>query len=394
MKGTESIVNKPAVVLLTAVAMAIGITPYTLFIGQPWLAIIVALIALLLSLITFRSFTSPATEQPRPLEFLLGGVSVLMMPTVVSLMGFISWWLLHGVIWLVGHMLAWLGAGIKLPTREVAFWGSMVCTAFFMLGTTHVSVKTLARNLYPQAAGLRSVFYSLITHGLRQLLTIMVAAITVLAVLVGAAAVRGEFDSSWFNLGLMFLFIIVASPLQRLGKEKISQKAANVIKAVGKLFTARGYNVIPSPRTEDPNIDPLLVTVDFYVNCGKSAYAVDVLTTDEIAQDSEYLEIWQAVSDVQAAALALTNYSHETGDEPPLTITPLVVVVGIGAHEFFRSCAEYAKVDLVTIEDVMVDEILRADGEELAEMAHQHLRFLGDTSAGEDGESQIGEEVL
>lgn len=368
-------VNKVALVLVTTLATVIGITPYILWIGRPWLLILFVLGALVISALATLSFTTQATEAPGPLDFLLGGVGAISRPAAAGLMGILWYWSIFAVTWLIVRVASWFGAGVDIAPESVAYYGSLVIMGLMALASVAPAALKLAKQTYPQTAGLRSAFYSLIRFRRKQMLAKLMPAPLVLGVGLLIALLAPEVPHTWwFSLLMAWALIVVSAPLGHLGEEKVTEEGGNTIDAIRKLFEAGGYQVIASPRTGRDDIDPLLVdTADLYAESQERAFAIEVKTAGESTESLD----WARLSELASAAWALTSFLHEGAHNRSPVVEPLLVLVGLKPPTPVKAYVKKGWLRVVEIEDTnIVSRILKTkDSERLQEFVRCYLSF-------------------
>ncbi len=374
-------VNKPALMLVTMLATAIGITPWVLLVGRPWLLIFFSVGALLISVLAIRHFKTCATESPGFLEFLLGFVGAIATPAATSLVGVffygIAYWLTRLGLWIA----SWFGGEPRIDVSSIAFWVSLFFVAVVGLAGTVPTVQKLAKQLYPQTAGLRSALYSLAAfRGVLAFAILTGALLLFVGGLLIALLAPGVSGTWWFSLLLAWALVGMGVPLQELGKgEEVSAESESIIRAVRELFEAGGYKVVASPRTGREDIDPLLVTTpDLYAESPERGFAIEVKTAAYAAE----AEDWGELSDLSSAAWALGSYLNEGSEEEPTPVEPLLVLVGLDPPPPVKIYQKKGLLRVLRIEDkkILKEFLKTEDGEKRGAMARRYLQFPEVTS--------------
>jgi hypothetical protein len=200
--------------------------------------------------------------------------------------------------------------------------------------------------------------------------------------------IAGSFTVWWFGLVLLvYLFFVSASA--GLTGETIDPSLPKAIRAVGKLFNAKGYEVVPSPTTGNPEYDPLLVGLDFFVQNKEHALAVVVRTEGPQPEDR-----WEP-SDLLRSTWALQLFLQQ---EPGVTHNSVIpVIVSIGKERTW----EEKEVKIMNMPNKeLIDKVLamnsKEDMKELKEIASQYLQFSHegeDLNAPKDNLNVPGEEI-
>ncbi|MFQ5528563.1 MAG: hypothetical protein ACE5GX_20195, partial [Thermoanaerobaculia bacterium] len=203
--------NRGAIGALVAAALAIGVLPYALFL-EPWkfqlpLAVAIpaaaALVGLGTSLVALRARMSVYTETPNILEYGLAGWSSLAAGSFISLVGIGFYWFARGLVWIVVWVAGWFDATLQ-PDWE--FWGALVSVAlvaWVLLVVTLELAPDLAGKLFPNTAGVRSAYYSLLVEHRRVSRAAVATAVALIALI--ALAVLWPPPGRKFAVGLTFL---------------------------------------------------------------------------------------------------------------------------------------------------------------------------------------------
>lgn len=343
-------VNRPAVALLSTLAAAIGLLPYVLFVEHLWLLLMATPLALVLSFRGIRSTTTKAGEHPSITEMLLGGLGAVTLSATVSLMGVMFW----GMTWGVLRATAWLDRRVSLPfhvaeSTSSPFWFSLVLTSLAFLVSVEPSARSLAKQLYPKTAGLRSAFYSLarFQRG-RAALYVLGLVVTLLGVAAFSRLAEHLTHTWWFAVALSYALVLLGVPLQRRGEDgKEKSEAWSAIEAVGALFLANGYTVVLSPRTGREDIDPLLTqTPDLLAEDPEHAFAVAVKVRDAAGPGD-----WAGIDELLSATWAINRFLHERDNPPSFVAEPLLVVVGPAPAAMVRIYEHQEQIRVLWIED-------------------------------------------
>lgn len=356
-------VNRIAIVLLIMSSTTLGIAPVILFIGRPQLLIYVAICALIVAVFKIRLFETSATEVPGLLEFIFGGLGAIFPAALTGIIWLITYGLILGGVTLFVFIATLLSYEMHLNAELIAYYLSLLSA--IVGGYVYVSegVDTLARQLYPQTAGVKSAFYD---ARARTVYTLLVFSGSVLAV----ALVTGIFTTWWFNVGLLIILVFVSVGFSQKGETIYATKSENAIKAVSKLFSACGYQVFSSPRTGKSEIDPLLVGLDLFAQRKERAFAIEVHTPE-----SELKESVMPTDETLMAALALGSFFQETPNGVLDRVAPMIVFIGKEANDKIKAFSKKEAVQIIEISDLeVVNQILETESqEELRKMASRYL---------------------
>lgn len=365
-------INQSAVALLTAVAFAIGLLPYVLFVELPWLIGIVAPIVFVLALVGLRSARTKATEEPAVTEMLLGTLGSVSLAATISFMGLVFW----GTAWGGIRAVQWVHQRLSLPfdvtvSPRFPLWVSLPFVSLLLVATAVQSAPTLAKQLYPDTAGLRSAFYSMAKfqrgRALMYLLGMLATVLVTILLMMFAVDVTRTW---WFALALAYVVLGIGLPLQSMGRP--GSEPWSAIDAMQSVFAAAGYKVVRSPRTGREDIDPLLTnTPDLLVETSHQVFAVEVK-----ARSRAGLGDWAEVDELLSAAWAIKKFLRESDEPSSIEVQPLLVLLGPEPAAMVRIYEHQENLRVLWIEDVkQVWKVQRTKDE--AERRDRALRLLG-----------------
>ena len=369
-------VNKIALVFLITVATTFGLLPATVVLGRLQLLIYIAIGALIVAIIKFRSFETSATEEPSLPEFMLGGIGAIGNAAFIGFGWLFVYWMVFGGLILFEFIANLLGFEINLNSQLIAYYVSLIPAIAGGIMTVSLSGDRLAQQLYPQTAGIKSAFYEIINYKRRKLIVKTIVILGISGFVTAVALFTGIFRTWWFSLlSLMFLFMVTNS-LSRKGEKLPAMKSENAIKAVSKLLSVIGYKVVPSPRTGKSEIDPLLVSLDLFAQKKKHRLAIEVRTPGEKPSVSELpLMSKLSMADLLTATLALEKFfSEEEPEETSIKVNPMVVFIGTKADDNIRAFSKKESIQIIEIPDSkVVDQILGTEiPEELQKIANRY----------------------
>lgn len=379
--------NKPVLAVLVIIATVVGLGPYALYVGRYQVAILAVtfVVATIASVWQLRGFSTRATEAPSLGELVLAGWSALFGPATLSLFGLLALELARGVKWLVLLIAGWLGADWRPDAGFDPLWASLAAVSFLGVGFVSVVIEELPRKLYPDSAGARSPFFSLLVEK-RRLTVMVVGALLVLAVIVWAFPPPGKMFAFAMTLFLMY----TGASLDNLGSRSArTADKQRVIEALRKLLEATGYEAVASPRTGKSEIDPLISTVDLLAHSPEQALVIEIKCAKK--GDLPAVE-WHEASRLRNAAQVLREELWEpqaTGDaagpdesgqlEWPVEVCPLLILVdGRPRSESLDRYLRDEPMDVAEITELsLIDEIEGLDpesgGDRLRAIAEEHL---------------------
>src|SRR5262249_47754331 len=101
-----------------------------------------------------------------------------------------------------------------------------------------------------------------------------------------------------FTLLLTTYFAATGSPLLDLGTK---DRRADTLAVLKKLLASTGYSLTEAPRTGDPEVDPLIASVDLLALAGSQGYAIKI----QVLESQRTSADWSLAADVRAGAMAL-----------------------------------------------------------------------------------------
>jgi hypothetical protein len=365
--GTLSVPNRILLVFLIAGATLVGLLPFALYLGRYEIAIVAigtAIVAVAAAL-RLRGIATFATEAPTVGEVLLAAWNAVAFGALLSLMGMTVHWGIGALLRLVRWLVGLFGGALSLAIETWSFWGSLAFAAMMALGVGFAAADEQSKKLYPDTAGVRSPFFSLLAEPKRLLVAGLVSAAALAAILI-------FFDprSTGFTIALaLYLFYtgIALESLQKSGGGKPGRSRA--VQAVGKLLAAAGYQWISSPRTGRSQVDPLISTVDLLAISPRQALVIEIKGGEDEKQPVE----WHEASRVSTAAWALQDVLRE--EQPSLHAQPMLVLIGRRPAESLHRYLRDEHVALAQFPDAKaLDRVLsEEDSDRLRSLAVEHL---------------------
>ncbi|HUP24368.1 MAG TPA: hypothetical protein VNB06_15660 [Thermoanaerobaculia bacterium] len=374
--GTLSAPSRTLLSCLIAGATLVGLLPYALFLGRHEIAIVAIGTAVVTAAaaMRLRGIASFATEAPAVGEILLAAWNAVAFGALLSLLGMTVHWGIGTLLRLVRWLVGLFGGTLSLAIETWSFWGSLAFAAMMALGVGFAAADEQSKKLYPDTAGVRSPFFSLLAEPKRLLVAGLVSAAALAAILI-------FFDhrSTGFSVALaVYLFYtgISLESLQKSGGGKPGRSRA--VQAVGKLLAAAGYQWISSPRTGRSQVDPLICTVDLLAISPRQALVIEIKGGDDEKQPVE----WHEASRVSTAAWALQDVLRE--EQPSLHAQPMLVLIGRRPGESLHRYLRDEHVALAQFPDAKaLDRVLsEEDSDRLRSLAVEHLGLKAVASSG------------
>jgi hypothetical protein len=315
-------VNRPALAAAMAVGHATGLLPVCFLIGGPRIALIAAAIIVPLAVVTafLRRINTLSTAQPRPPHFVIAAASGAFHGGVTGYMWLGLYLLIAIIIWFLRAIFGWPDV---TDVAATALRPSMYAAAPFFIGSLALSFRELTAQLYPDRAGVDTVFETAqLSPGVIKTFTALVLGCG--AVLLAAALLN--YQMHWGVSVAMLIAILSGSvPLATLSSTETRPLVREVIEATRKALETAGYEVLSAPKTGDASVDPLLADLSLYVRtpARDRAFAIDI----KASPTDEPLD-WSAASSLTLKVSALVNIeARETGAGMSGTIVPVLVAL-------------------------------------------------------------------
>jgi hypothetical protein len=312
-------INRLAISLAVGAGVAVGSAPAAALLERPLAWLTLTLTCWMVALFSLRNFHKTTYHAPNPAEYLLAAFNATFMPAFLGMLWIIIYYALFlviaGVEWVISNTTP-----VTWDEANLAYLISVVTAAVLYWISSGSEASSIADDLSPDTAGLRSPYYTLLTRdrdGLRRGLVIRLLTLAAL-VIIGFVWSMG-----WLWLLILEIYLFFASlgyiPSQ-IETEAKTDSPLDVISSIGKvekqqltinqsaaqnvytkiavpgfmkgsqappeddfpgmialLFEAAGWEVERKPRTQDPTIDPLLVDVDLLARHEQVAVVAEVI---------------------------------------------------------------------------------------------------------------------
>jgi hypothetical protein len=360
--------NRVGLSILIAAGICAGLAPLLLHKSAAFLLLPVFVWSAAAAWWTGRTFTSRATVRPNIWEWLLAGWNAVGIGASASLVAFIWYGMAYALIWAFVLAANAIGWAIAPSPSTGATYVAAVMLAIIGLSGPVLAAKQIPVKLYPGIAGIRSTYYSLAD---RPWMLALVASIVAAGCILGLTVFGLDLRGFWFALLLTLTLAGTSSPLLEPGETRGPSESGNtVLRAVARLYAAAGYEVVERPRTDDPELDPLVATVDLLASAGDRAYAIQTVVIDSPQTEVEE----STVFDVRAGAKGLQRALRgpNAGD---VRVEPYLLVVGGRLGEHMQDLCRDVGVSLVHLADTesLREAVVATDKHRLRAMA---LRLL------------------
>lgn len=395
MSSPPALVKLGKLILLAvfvALASIVGLAPASFFLRSPTLLYWFAVEGIIVAgvyLFALRSETVVGGGAGI-LEYLLRGLAAVSFWGFLGVIWLILYGILYGVLKLVGLLITWLGIGLTINTASLAFYISFGFALLFGTGIAVAIAQNITSRLYSANISSRTVAYSQALGGQGKTWMYLVFSLLALSAMGALLWWADESRGFWFYFGLQCIPYV--SCLWLLGLGVRVRKDSEVVKAIGMLLRATGYDVIFSPHSQDATVQTLLSGVDMIATRGNQALIIQVKTGSSSAVAVD----WTAGSGLRmkAKALQLPDLCQKVEVVSLINkeVEPLMVLSGRDQDESLAQFSQEHFLPVVTIEMAMIDRILAlADVDELRALAQKYFPRL---AANRDGSSAASEEHL
>jgi hypothetical protein len=163
---------------------------------------------------------------------------------------------------------------------------------------------------------------------------LLIAVLGIAGVLAGSTLL--DVHGLAFTLLLALFFTTTGAQLLEVGKRQhATAHETSTLDVMKKLLELSGYSLTVAPRTGNPEVDPMIVSVDLLALAGSKGYAIKL----HVLQSQRSKADWSLAVDIRAGAIAL---QRALGTETAATIQlqPYVLVVGGRVSDDLRAFSE------------------------------------------------------
>ncbi|MCC5670376.1 hypothetical protein LC653_42985 [Nostoc sp. CHAB 5784] len=116
--------NRFVINALVVFSILVGLSPYFILVKRDELLIYLTLSILIVPILSVKvkSFQTLRERVPRPIEFLLGGISSTFWSAVASFMGGMIYWLIIGVSNVARYILTQFSSDVQVELELPAFY--------------------------------------------------------------------------------------------------------------------------------------------------------------------------------------------------------------------------------------------------------------------------------
>lgn len=279
--------------IIGLVISLLSFLPQGLLFNRVWSAGVLALLGAVSYAVYMRNFKPAVPYSPSFGEFALYAAENMLYPAYTGLLWllayFILYWLFYGVRWL----LLFVFSDLIWNISATDFWITFIAVVglyliFFMADVMPDPVTN--QNLFPDVAGLRSVYYPVYTRRKRTFIAVVGIMLVILVVPV-ILFILFEWNLAILYVGCSF-YVAAIGTLAISPVVSTPKTAQEAIEAVGSLFELAGFSLESNPRTQDPQIDPLLVGVDYFGKKARKQYVIDVIPKPVEGENIDYNDIF------------------------------------------------------------------------------------------------------
>jgi hypothetical protein len=358
-------INKFALALVLLISSGVSVTPVAMLIGHPRVALFVSLSSGVVAIIALWGYKRKTFYKPNLAEFLIAGIDSIWLTSFLGLLWSAAHFLVFGVVRLVEWLLNVFGGSFSFNADAVAYYSTTplaVLTILAIIG--YETTSDMTDKLYPQVAGLRSVYVGLFTTNWETLRNTIYITVPVL---IGATLLLDR--SAWYYyLLLQFVIFLASTPIMSESEELFEKRDRSAVDLVIDLFEEAGYYVEESPRTDDPSIDPLLLELDLMANRDGKYVFVDVKAPPD---DQPPIDNNVPSSLRQAAEILSHNL-----DLPSTEVDARLILVDIPYDEKLARSCKIVKVKLITLTRDAINSVFDSE--------------IDDQTPGDDARSLLG----
>lgn len=328
-------VNHVALILVLAIGFVLGMLPPWFMAGRPTTALYASAVVLVATVYIVAKVKAPrATTRPPTLgDLALATAAATFVPSAFGLFWATCHLGLGAIGWSLNRFVGW-PAGAS-PFGETARLSGLFL-APIQVGGVIVTLQNLLGQLYPDRAGLRSVFQEV--RRSKSWHWFAIAAVAPGFVLAVAFVAGWPVSSGWAAL-LVIVEILGGAQLFSLNTASRQPSEQEAASAIEGLLQAVGYQVIRAPRAGLDEIDPLLADLALYARSsdGSQGLAIDVVSASVDKPVS-----WTAGMNLQLMTLALKQTQEDSRQ-----IFPVLVVLGDGLEHQLRDYAHQHSICVV-----------------------------------------------
>jgi hypothetical protein len=355
--------------LIGLIINLLSFLPEGLLFNRLWSTGVLGLIGAACFALRMRKFAPPVPYRPTFPEYLLYTAENMLLPAVFGffwiLAYFVLYWLFYLIRWLLLFALPELAWNISATDFWVTFVAATLFYLMMVLGEVIPDPNTNEK-LFPSVAGMRSAYFPVYTRRKRTFITIIIIMLVILLVPVFLFLWYG-WNPAILYIGLS-LYVMVIATLAITPVVSLPKTAQETIEAVGSLFAIAGFEVVSNPRTQDPQIDPLLVGADYYAKKSRKHYVIDVIPKLADGEQVDYNDLFA----LKQASWTLGEYYKI----PPEALHRQVVLVDNAPDDTLADLSVDLGIEIIQLTTEKMTGVLNLDANdsERSKTAAQLLR--------------------
>ena len=346
-------------VIIGLVTSLLSFIPEGLIFKRLWSTGVFGLLGAVSYAYKMRRFSPPVPYKPFFGEYVLYAVENMVYPASLGaiwlLVYFLLYWLFFGLRWL----LLFAFPSIVWNIAATDFWLTFVSFVLFYLLfvlSDLIPDSVTNQNLFPNVAGLRSEYFPVYTSRKKTFVTIVGILIVILVVPCLLFFIYG------WNLTILYvglaIYIWIISILAITPAVTTPKTEQETVDAVGNLFELAGIRLENNPRTQDPQIDPLLVGVDYFGKKSRKHYVIDVIPKPVEGEKVDYNDMFA----LKQAAWTLGEYYKI----PTEDIRRQVVLVDTAPDETMLQLSQELNIDIIQLNSETMTRVLVSEQEDTA----------------------------
>jgi len=347
----SDITNRLYIVVIVTIATAAGLGPATLALRHiawlPWFVVL----SMLTAAITLANFRTAATEVPGKMEFALSALGAVFPFAIGALLWLVVIEVGHWTLQVAGAGANYIGEKIWVPSDFLINIFEFLPPLLLVPVFSNVCAEESATSLYPNLAGAKSAFYSLVTQRRKALVWVTIVALAVLGAVSALVVIWGLIGTGFYVFLEVYLFAIGASAWPSNEKTTRSPSDLTDVEKIAKVFEAAGYRVERFPRTQKAEIDPLLTELDLLVQRGEEYIAIKV----KIGSDSSEPADWKTLSGLRTAAWVLLENRTLSRE----SLRTMLVLVDLSAGKSLKMAARREMSLIVSLTSEEIGRLLQ-----------------------------------
>ena len=300
----------------------VGLAPLAILLNVPQIvAVQTAGMGIIGWLVLRRAEVRPA-RVPSAGEYALAFLTAAYFVVSAGAFGFLIYGCIFGGTALLRLTASFLGYDLNVSTGSIAIWVAALTSIALSWGMVPLAVERIRSALFTPLPELQSPYFALL-HDRRSQLS---AGVRVAFALVFGGLILWLFGwgriptSIASQLVLIYATLIAAQFALSVGRP--ARDGARSLEAIAKLADALGFKSVRSPRIGDPNVDPLLTSLDLFGRKNSRGFVAQIKTA---AGPTKPVSVSEA-SVLPLAAHALED-ALSKGEGSRVSIAPVLVLI-------------------------------------------------------------------